>query len=687
MGQAERNCKWSFSPRIGGMDQGPNDAMGDTFKKLPYQALVREAIQNSLDAAANENDKVIVTFKRSSVDTHNYPNLFKLRDHVAACMALYNSADSRKRFEPMLECIDDSWNANKIYYLEVSDENTKGMAYRKGSTSCPFYAFVKSIGNSVKDGASKGGSRGYGKAAYFNASKIRTVLISTLTESGQYVFEGVSGLCTHEMTGKKREHYGFYTDSTSGNGEEPITSIEDIPVRFRRKTTGTSAFILGVDYSDRGTQRMKKLILESVILNFWGAILDKKLEVRIAVDQVYTINAENLFKWAELCFDSSDDTKNSFSNPRPYMDAYVNAGKDFNHMKFEKEMPTLGKLELFLSRTKSGTDTFVCMRSPLMMVKSQRNRTNYGFYGVFICRDEKGNEILRSMEDASHAQWDYKNCDDRNDREKAKLAEAEIREFLDGCIAEVFRNGNTTTLTFGGLEEFLTIPSSLEDEETFGGDVESDTGDSNGERTDNDNTETTTDIDDSQDDGPYEKDPEGNNGQVIIYEGSSATASSDGGESDGGGEPGPGGDGPGGGTDGTSGGTSGGNGGNGGADGGNTGGSGGSTSIPGYGAGDGQPPRRTRLSVHYRAFAQSCSGGGFCHRLVINSNRESDNAIIQVVCAGESSNEAIAIRKADQGNWSGNVISNVKLQQGRNVMNIWFDDDMRHSITLTVNEN
>lgn len=695
MSKAERNCRWNFAPRVGGIDQGPNDAMGDTFKKLPYQALVREAIQNSLDAAKDNDEPVIVTFKRSYVDTHNYPKLFELRKHIAACMKFYKSSDAKKRFQPMLDCIDDSWRADKIYYLEVNDENTKGMPYRKGSTTSPFYAFVKSIGNSVKDNQAKGGSKGYGKAAYFNASKIRTVLISSLTESGQYVFEGVSGLCTHEMNGRKREHYGFYTDSVNENSEEPITRQEDIPVRFCRKTIGTSAFILGVDFSDRGTQRMKKLILESVILNFWAAILDHKLEVKIAVEQVFTINADNLFEWAEKCFESPDDTKTIFSNPRPYMDAFYNVGKDFNHMKFESDpqkYPTLGKMELFLTRTKTGTDTFICMRSPLMMVRSVRNRTNYGFYGVFICRNDKGNEVLRSMEEGSHTQWDYKNCEDKRDREQAKLAEEEMKKFLDECIAKVFRNGNTTTLTFGGLEEFLTIPSSLDDEENFGGDSESDFGEGNGGRTDEENTETTTDIFGDNEPNSSNNDPEGNNGQVIIYEGTSGTASEDGGETEGGEEPGQGGNGPGGGEGGSNGSQGGGEGSNGGGstNGGSTnggfGGSGGSTNIPGYASGDGQPPRRSRLNVRYRAFAQACSGGGYSHRLVINSNRESDNAIVQVMCAGETSNEAIAIKTADQGTCSGNIISNVKLKQGRNVINIWFDDDMRHSITLTVNE-
>lgn len=682
MSKAEKNCQWHFAPRVGGIDQGPNEAMGDIFKKLPYQALVREAIQNSLDAAKNDDEPVIVTFKRSSVDTHNYPKLFQLSRHMKACIKFWNSDDAKKRFNPMIDYIEEAWGSDRIHYLEISDVNTTGMGYRKGLTTSPFYAFVKSIGNSVKQNTAKGGSHGFGKAAYFNASRIRTVLISSLTESGQYVFEGVSGLCTHEMDGKKREHYGFYTDARFGESEEPITSKDDIPVRFVRKEVGTSAFILGVDYGEKGTERMKKRIMESVITNFWGAIIDRKLVINLSIDnknQPETIDSNNIFGWAERYFPEADDTKSYFSNPRPYMDAFANVGKDFNHMKFEEITPTLGKVELYLNRTKAGTDTFILMRSPLMMVTFQRNRTNYGFYGVFVCRDPKGNAVLRTMEDASHSDWSYRLCDDKNDKEKAKKAEEEKREFLDSCITKVFRNGNNTSLTFGGLEEFLTIPSSLDEEDNFNNESESDSGESKDERTSKESTEPTTDIDEVEPDDSDSNEPLGSMGPVIIYEGSSSISSVDGGENEGGKSPGDGG----GGQDGSHGdvqreGVSGKEG--------NKGSYDGFEDVPGFAPGEGDPLRRSRLNVRYRAFAQATSGDRYLHRLIIHSNRSSDKAIIQVYCAGEEREEAIPIKSSDQGFCSSNIISDVKLKEGRNIINITFDDDMRHSIILNVNE-
>lgn len=680
MSKAEKNCRWNFAPREGGKDQGPNQAMGDIFKRLPYDALVREALQNSLDAAKNDRDPVIVTFRRSSVDTHNYPQLFQLSKHMKACKAFWKSDDANKRFDPMLEYINFAQSSDRLYYLEISDENTTGMWYRKGSTTSPFYAFVKSIGNSVKTNSAKGGSHGFGKAAYFNASKIRTVLISSLTDKGQYVFEGVSGLCTHVMDGKRREDYGFYTDASFGNSEDPITEKEDIPTRFVRKEIGTSAYILGVDYTERGTERMKKKILESVIINFWGAIIDRKLEIRFAIDKIFTLNADNIFEWAERCFPDADDTRSYFSNPRPYMDALANIGSDFNHMKFEETMPTLGKVELYLTRTKSGTDTFIMMRSPMMMVKNQRNRTNYGFYGVFVCRDPQGNAILRTMEDATHSEWSFRQCDDKDDRELAKKAEEEIKKFLDRCISDVFKNEASDALTFGGLEDYLTIPSSLDDKEDYvGGGMESDSGEGNGERSDNESTEPTTDINEDAE-STVEKDPVANMGRVLVHEGSNGTPSSDGGEAFTGRLAGRGNDNSGGDGESHSGGHNGGN-----QDGSN-GGTKSIENIPGYGAGEGEPLRRTRLDVSFRSFAQVASGGGYIHRLIIHSKRASDNAIIQILCAGESFDEAIPIKSADQGVCYENIISNVKLQEGRNVINVVFDDDLRHSIKLNVDE-
>jgi len=82
MESKELNCKWHFAEVMGGIDQGPNEAMGQTFKKAPYNTLVRESIQNSLDASIN-NEPVVVEIKFRKISSEVLRNFRNdLRKHI-----------------------------------------------------------------------------------------------------------------------------------------------------------------------------------------------------------------------------------------------------------------------------------------------------------------------------------------------------------------------------------------------------------------------------------------------------------------------------------------------------------------------------------------------------------------------------------------------------------------------------
>jgi hypothetical protein len=49
----EKGCRWVFAPQEGGREGGPNDAMMQNFRSKPYNSLVRESVQNSLDAVCD----------------------------------------------------------------------------------------------------------------------------------------------------------------------------------------------------------------------------------------------------------------------------------------------------------------------------------------------------------------------------------------------------------------------------------------------------------------------------------------------------------------------------------------------------------------------------------------------------------------------------------------------------------
>ena len=79
MAGREKNCKWYFADQPNGQEVGPNNAMEQSFKNHPYASLVRESIQNSLDAVLDESKPVLVKFSFMEMKGFDYPEFFELQ--------------------------------------------------------------------------------------------------------------------------------------------------------------------------------------------------------------------------------------------------------------------------------------------------------------------------------------------------------------------------------------------------------------------------------------------------------------------------------------------------------------------------------------------------------------------------------------------------------------------------------
>ena len=148
----EKNCCWHFARQLGGSDSGPNEAMGENFKKTPYASLVREAIQNSLDAVDDESIPVTVCFQFKEISSAKFPRFFELKENVDGCLRYYkDNQNAKDKYGPMADYLQYFISHDAAMpYLTVSDSNTKGMDYIEGDTNCPFYAFVQSVGVTSK---------------------------------------------------------------------------------------------------------------------------------------------------------------------------------------------------------------------------------------------------------------------------------------------------------------------------------------------------------------------------------------------------------------------------------------------------------------------------------------------------------------------------------------------------------
>ncbi len=653
--EQEKNCRWHFAKQLGGREDGPNDPMQDNFKKTPYASLIRESIQNSLDVCLHKDKPVRMEFSIRRMRAKEYPNFFDIKKHIQGCLNHFNDNDDAEAiYQPMLDYLNSLGTYDRLYYIKVSDYNTTGMKYKKGDTSNPFYAFVRAAGVSSKNDKAAGGSYGYGKAAYFYISPIRTIFVSTQTEHNQHFFEGVSSLCTHVMDSVNdlRVSVGYY-DNNEG---EPITNQNDIPLRFRRDEPGTDIFILGIDASDK--QSIYEEMTMATLRNFWMAIEKGKLQVKIDQQDITKETLPMMFD-SYFPYDQDNARREKNYNPRPYWEAVHNAGIDKKHILIHENLPILGKVKFYALKDKRAADKILYMRKPMMLVKARRTQSSNGFYGVFLCTDHYGNSYLRKTENPAHDEWSASNWKENGrNAQKAKEAIDDVNQFIIKVMEKMFSRSNSEIQQIQGLDEFLYIPTAVENDDDY--EMESLVGDVV-DLKDEEGNSISTDITKSDvnpiQESPalgkvLESDPVNHNiqkdkkGGVLSGHGTRKKEKH---------------------------------------------GGGGLTSkkIEGHFSytDDGlEGSTLQEIPVLYRAFAQTIDGK-IMHTLVIRSDYEVNNGRIDLIIGGEQTDEAVAIEWcSEECEIDANTISGLHIHQGKNIINVKFADNMKHAIKLDAYE-
>ena len=666
MSNLEKECRWHFSDHLGGREDGPNDPMQENFKKTPYASLIRESIQNSLDVPLDVSQPVRMEFSIGRIRAKEYSNFFALEKHIKGCIKHFReNTDAKNIYQPMVDKLYDircngyGENAN-LYYIKVSDYNTLGMNYERDKsdptrddTTQPFFAFVRAAGVSSKSDATAGGSFGYGKAAYFYISPLRTVFVSTQTKDNKHFFEGVSSLCTHEIEGERglRVSVGYYDN----NDGYPITDISKIPERFQRDEPGTDIYIMGIDATDKVS--IYKEMIEAVLRNFWMAIESRKLEVKI---HEIVINYETLPILMDNFFPEEHDTvkREKNYNPKPYWDAVHNAGSDPKHIVFNEKLPVIGNVMFYALKSKKATDKILYMRKPRMLVKARRTQSSNGFYGVFICDDPKGNEYLRETENPAHDEWKSGNWRINGKIvPKGRDAIEDVEKFIISIMEKMFSNHGSDVQQIQGLEDFLYIPTAVED------DFEYENESLIGEIVDIQDEETssiTTDLSTPTISDTIDKP---SMGKVMITSSKNSQERDDNGghlsghgtrkkkKKGGGGL--------------------------------------GSKNIDGRykDVEDGIHGSALReIPVRYRTFAQ-VEKGRIIHNIVIHSDYDFENGRIDLIVGGEQSEEKVAIKSCfGAGEVDQNSIYGLQLHVGKNTLKIMFEDNMKHAIKLDAYE-
>lgn len=443
------------------MDQGPNNSTTEHFKSQDiFSALVRESIQNSLDVVLDTSKPVVVKYTFGRIqDVCLQQTLKDVETHARACKEMYPDSPDCQRMVSFL----DANEGTGISYLKVSDYNTKGMVYDANDTKCGFYSFVKSIGVSSKENAGSGGSYGFGKAAYFELSNTKSILVSTQTADGTKTFQGSAMLCTHKINDVKYHFSGFY----GNDGGRPIQNANEIPAEFRRDEPGSDIILLHVNDEKDRLKIYEASIIRSVLKNFWMAIYKGRLEVRVdwendGEDDV-VISSECLDELMNKYFTSLQD-EILYNNPRPYYEAvrtaveYKENSEEIQKCVFfeEENLANVGHIIFYLMRNEGTRDRYLRMRKPLMVIDNKKKNGKRGISGVLVC-DGEANDYLSKAEPPSHDVWDPTRAKRNNDEMSKKAVKAikAIEQYAEDCLMKFFASSSATEIEIEGLSEYL----------------------------------------------------------------------------------------------------------------------------------------------------------------------------------------------------------------------------------------
>jgi|GEM_PF-3507117 len=437
--------EWIFGDLGGGMASGPNAGPTVEFRGNPSYYIAREALQNIMDAHDESSAKPAeAEFSVITIPAKNLPGYERLEEILSQC-ALYlrekGSIDTAVEFEKGAKKISKN---EPIKVLRISDYNTVGM------TKENWFRFADSVGFSNKQSGS-GGSFGLGKGAYYVSSGFLSLFISSIAGVDSYIFAGKSIVTTFEYKGKLKQNNGTY-----GIGDQkpihdrtaiPVNFAESFPGVFGRSKPGTDFLI--PDFI--GDDNWESELVQSILRYFWLPIIMGKLIIKVQEEAIInSTTIEHLLHkhFSKLPFEWGNTEP---PNPLPLYYAFLRA------TPIEAELKYLGKVKLFLLPADGYPNRVALIRKPGMVVDCIKKNSMNRYSAVFICDNEKGNPLLREMENQEHNEWKWENAKTEENRDKARRAYLEMESFIKDELQKLSTSKEERYLSIEGLEDFISM--------------------------------------------------------------------------------------------------------------------------------------------------------------------------------------------------------------------------------------
>lgn len=378
------NPSWNFTEIKPGIpERNPHE--GEFFRITdPSSSLIREFVQNSLDARTNETDKVRVVISYGMEDKRNLRIFFNgLESHLSA---------EEIRTSGIIDKIPDS-----ISYIVLEDFGTTGL---DGSIEWASYSnfskFWHGEGTSFKKGK-RGGRWGLGKTTFHLVSKIRSFWGLTVRhDDRKELLMGKSLLRTHRIGGKIFNYAGYYVS----NGWQPIEErslIKEFKEKFKIQRDSEPGLSIVIPLPDE--EITEENLLRAIIMHYFYAIINGLLEVELRDpgDRSLIVNEENLLEIAgSLAWESTEWEEINVSEVLEFI-MFTKRGSVWTLNIFDPERPEINEnsftnLEDLKNSFKKGE---ICGFKVPVNIQQKDGQESQTYFKIYI---KKSPDLVRSQE-------------------------------------------------------------------------------------------------------------------------------------------------------------------------------------------------------------------------------------------------------------------------------------------------
>ena len=389
---------WKFERKL--RSQKARDPVQDSFFtnesiEDDTHALVREAIQNSLDAKIDNssNEPVIANFV---IGEHSSDS---------SVMNDYISEEAWKHFNaPGNGLTNPPRKGDPCRFLVYEDFNTTGLIGNKNASEPEagnsFYYFMRAEGQSGKEEGDRG-RHGLGKYVFPKTSGIRMFLMATVRSDDQRcLIAGQSVLKSHTVDGNRYTPDGWWGEYDE-DGEDSFQLPVENPSLFQKikedfclsRTTKDSGVSLVMPYVDSSIDLEK--IANYVIAEYFYPILNNQLIVKL------TVNCEEKIIDGDSLRSNLDDflSEDKASYLTPYIHLAIRAldEEDLNVIDLPlsdtPSMPAWTKDYLnkeiaeSIDKEMEKKEGLVCINAPLYVQLADSNDAHPSFFSIYMMRD------------------------------------------------------------------------------------------------------------------------------------------------------------------------------------------------------------------------------------------------------------------------------------------------------------